>query len=211
MKEKITLAENSADPPRVREADWIMRWLKERSVGEYVGELIQKPELVLDHAAGRIYEIKTDKDNYFLIIGCGNPVLYPMRKSLSSPEEILSYHRGRGLTIRLKFNHLQNKKRPQIEGGCRMEGDYQQTLGKIFPTLRKVLYRFEEIRREIKRFPNHENFILFLIEEAGKGEVEQISKIIETLDQSTESLCKCIEKVNSDYYEFMRQPPLPCT
>jgi hypothetical protein len=210
MKEKITLAEDSADPPRNLESDWIMRWLKERSVGEYIGEIIQIPELVLDHAAGRIYKIITDKENYFLIIGCGHPVLYPMKKTLDSAEEILSFHRGRGLVIRMKFNHLQNNKGPQNAGGGKMEGNYQQILAEIFPKLRKMPYRFEEIRREIKRFPNHENLILFLIEEASKGEIGQISGIIENLDQSSESLCKCIEEVNKKFYELMRSAPLAC-
>jgi hypothetical protein len=211
MGKKISLVENSADPPREQEANWIMRWLKGRSIGEYIGEIMEKPELLLDHAAGRIYKVVTDREAYFLIVGCGNPVLYPMKKTLNSPEEILSFHRGRGLVTRLKFNHLQNQKESEIEGEGGTEHNYQQILGKTFPKVRRMLYQFEEIRREIKKFPSHENFILFLIEEMGKGKIDQISKIIEMLDQSSGSLCKFIEAVNCDYYEFMRQPPLPCT
>jgi hypothetical protein len=211
MRGKITLAEDSADPPREREANWIMKWFKERSVGEYIGEIAQKPELVLDHAAGRIYQIKTDKDDYFLIIGCGHPVLYPLKKTLNSPEEILSFHRGRGLVTRLKFNHLQNKTRPQSASAHWTESDYHKTLGELFPKVRRMVPRFERIRHEIKRFPCHENFILFVIEQAGKGEAGEISKIVDILDESTESLCKGLGEINRSYHEFIRMAPLTCT
>jgi hypothetical protein len=211
MKSKITLPEKSAEPQRRDEADWIMRWLKGRSVGEYIGEIKHKPELLLDHTAGRIYKVITDKEDYFLIVGCGNPVLYPMKKTLNSAEEILSFHRGCGLVTRLKFNHLQNKKKPQTGGGRKAQSNYEKILGEIFPKVRRVLSRFEEIKHEIKRFPYHENFILFLIEEAGKGEIGQISKIIDILDQNTESLCKGLGEINRNYYEFIRMAPLTCT
>lgn len=105
LNNTVRITEKPADPVRDEEEKWLVQWSKDHGRVKFFGEIVGEPELVLDHAAGRVYEVKTALNKrFFVIVGAGNPYYYPVGKQLQTPEEVLGYHRGSKLITKLKVN-----------------------------------------------------------------------------------------------------------
>jgi hypothetical protein len=123
-KRSIEVRESGAEPYKIDELYWLVEWSKSNGLEQYIGKLVGFPELVFDHAAGRVYRIVTNKkDQYYIVVGCGFPAVYPAQKELCKPEEILSYHRGSGLISRLKIEYKKKKKKLRQKGIVLRKGE----------------------------------------------------------------------------------------
>jgi hypothetical protein len=110
LSEKISVIEYCAELRKNNEAEWLMKWSEEQGLSEYFGKLFGTPELVLDHIAGRVYEVKSNwEKRYFIVVGHGYPSFYPLDKGYVKPFDVLCFHRGRGLVIKMKFEYLKEK------------------------------------------------------------------------------------------------------
>ena len=104
---RLMVSEHGAEYCKNDEARWLVEWSKREGREKFFGEIVGIPWLVLDHVAGRVYEVQTEaKKSYFVVVGHGNPFYYPTKVELTDPKEILSYHRGDKLLVKLKVNHF---------------------------------------------------------------------------------------------------------
>ena len=111
FNKKINVSENSAEPCRNNEVNWIIQWTKNEGLEKYIGEIINLPELVLDHIAGRVYKVQTKSNkHFFVVVGYGRLSYYAIKKELNEPKEILSLHRGSALITRMKFKYIREKR-----------------------------------------------------------------------------------------------------
>ncbi len=111
LSKRVKISENCAEVYKKDEANWLIQWTKEEGIEDFIGEIIGVPELLLKHVAGRVYEVRTKEDkHFFVVVGHGRPSYYPIDKEINKPEEILSYHRGRGLITRMKVNYLREER-----------------------------------------------------------------------------------------------------
>lgn len=106
IRRGLMVSEHCAEHCGENEAEWLVNWSRKEGREKLFGEIIGIPRLVLDHVAGRVYNVRTKLDkSYFVVVGHGNPFYYPAKVELSDPKEILSYHRGSKLLANLKINH----------------------------------------------------------------------------------------------------------
>jgi hypothetical protein len=115
LRERISVIEYCAELRMENEAEWLMKWSEEQGLSDHLGKICGTPELVLDHIAGRVYEVSTNhQERYFVVVGHGYPSFYPRDEGYANPVDVLCFHRGRGLVIRMKFEYLKEKKK--LEG-----------------------------------------------------------------------------------------------
>ena len=78
----------------------------EEGVEDYIGRIVEVPELVMDHVAGRVYRVQTESNSHFFaVVGYGRPCFYSAKKAVLEPKKVLSLHRGSILITKMIFNY----------------------------------------------------------------------------------------------------------
>ena len=110
-KEKVRVTEKGAEACKNKEANWLLKWVQEEGVEDYIGRIVEVPKLVLDHVAGRVYRVQTESNSHFFaVVGYGRPCFYSEKKAVLDPREVLSLHRGSILITKMKLNYFREKR-----------------------------------------------------------------------------------------------------